>query len=214
MNLTISQILRMDDPAATDSDQPLEKPGSSEHTLEAEWVVSACAGDEGAFRRLVEKYQDRAFETALRIVRSREDAQEATQEAFLRVWRALPGFRSESRFSTWLYRIVTRCALDAVRSRRRRQEREIGVEPEILASHAAPERSGLPVTDLMRLHTVLGKLDARKRAVVTLHYMLQQSIAEIAETLAMPEGTVKTSLHRSRAILRKAWNRETGGGTL
>ena len=79
---------------------------------EARIVARAVSGDADSFRRLVERYRNPAFAIALRIVSSREEAEEAAQDAFLRAWRALPRFRGECRFATWLFRIVTRCALD------------------------------------------------------------------------------------------------------
>lgn len=174
---------------------------------ESAWIRAARGGDTRSFRYLVERYRDRAYETALRIVRRPEDAEEATQDAFVRAWRALPGFREDARFSTWLYRIVTRRALDAAAVAARRSEREASAEPAVLERHAAPERPGLPDTSLRRLDAVLAELGAVPRAVVTLFYLRERTIREIGEILDLPEGTVKTHLHRSRAALRQAWQR-------
>jgi len=173
---------------------------------EAEWVRAARHGSHDAFRRLVDRYGDQAYETALRIVGRREEAEEAAQDAFLRAWRALPGFREEARFSTWLYRIVTRRALDAARGLRTRSEREAPVEPEVIEAHAAPGGPA-PEASLRRLRSLLGGLEPVPRAVVTLFYLRDLPVREIAEILEMPEGTVKTHLHRSRAELRRSWNR-------
>lgn len=177
---------------------------------EAAWVRDARRGDPDAFRRLVERYGDQAYETALRIVGRPEEAEEAAQDAFLRAWRALPGFREEARFSTWLYRIVTRRALDAARGARRRAEREAAVEPEILEAHPAPAGAPGPESAMRRLRPLLERLDPTPRAVVTLFYLRDLSVREVAEILELPEGTVKTHLHRSRAELRRAWTRTAG----
>lgn len=178
---------------------------------EAEWVRLAKRGDDDAFRRLVDRYADRACEIALRVVRSPEEAEEAAQEAFLKAWTALPRFREEARFSTWLYRIVTRCALDRARMMKRRAARETAVEQEHLESFGgAGGDEGEQLTDLMLLERILGRLSAESRAVVTLHYLRDLPVNDVAETLGMPPGTVKTHLHRSRATLRRAWMRLAG----
>jgi len=174
---------------------------------ESAWIRAARGGDARSFRHLVDRYRDRAYETALRIVRNPEEAEEATQDAFVRAWRALPGFREDARFSTWLYRIVTRRALDAATAARRRSARETASEPEVLERHAAEEASPLPRPSLRRLDAVLAELPPTPRAVITLFYLRERSIREIGEMLELPEGTVKTHLHRSRATLRRAWSR-------
>lgn len=174
---------------------------------ESEWIRAARRGDRDAFRRLVDRHRDRAFETALRIVRRREEAEEATQDAFVRAWRALPGFREDARFSTWLYRIVTHRAIDAAEALRRRQTREISAEPELMENRPAPSASTLPEPLLRRLERILGDLEPVPRAVVTLFYLRDCSVNEVAEILDLPEGTVKTHLYRSRRTLRSAWVR-------
>jgi RNA polymerase sigma-70 factor (ECF subfamily) len=175
---------------------------------ETRWVRLARNGDPDAFRRLVELHQDAAYETALRIVRSPEEAEEAAQDAFVRAWRALPGFREEARFSTWLTRIVIRRALDGVRARDRRRTREATTEPRILEERGAPSRTALPLPDRLRLDRVLGRLDPTRRAVVTLFYLREHTIDEVAAALDLPPGTVKSHLHRARRTMRDAWRRE------
>ncbi len=174
---------------------------------ERDWIRLARNGDHHAFRGLVDRYRDLAYEVALRIVRSSEEAEEVAQDAFVRAWRALPGFREEARFSTWLYRIVTRRALDVAGSARRRAERSATeLDPETL-----PDRSVAPVrvTDALRLERVLADLTPTRRAVVTLFYLRDCTVDEVAEILEMPAGTVKTHLHRGRNELRSAWQRRT-----
>ena len=171
-----------------------------------EWVLRAQGGDTAAFRVLVDRYRHQALEVALRIVRSPEAAEEAAQDAFVLAWKALGGFRHEARFSTWLYRIVTRCALDAVRRTRNRDRQETGLDLETLA--AVPDPAPAPEGERrLRLERILGELDPVPRAVVTLFYLRDLSVDEIAGALDLPQGTVKTHLHRSRAALRAAWRR-------
>jgi RNA polymerase sigma-70 factor (ECF subfamily) len=159
------------------------------------------------------RYQDQAFEVALRIVRSPEDAEEVAQDAFIRAWRALEGFREEAKFSTWLYTIVTRCALDRARKLQRKREREADLEPEVAESIALPQGAKRAEGSMRRLERILAGLSPVRRAVVTLFYLREYSVEEVGQILEMPVGTVKTHLHRSRAALRKAWlEQEVGNG--
>src|SRR5262249_20763448 len=89
-----------------------------------EWVERAQRGDEHAFEQLVDYFKDRAYGLALRILRSPADAEEAASDGFVRAWAALPRFRGESSFSTWLYRIVARCSFDRAAVLRSRRGRE------------------------------------------------------------------------------------------
>jgi RNA polymerase sigma-70 factor (ECF subfamily) len=171
---------------------------------EVGWIRRARGGDPEAFGRLVDRYRDRALETALRIVGSREEAEEVAQDSFVRAWRFLGGFRGECRFSTWLYRIVTRQALDAARKLQRIRAHEKESERiEALPRPAAP-----PDSHLRRLERALAELTPVQRAVVTLHYLRDETVEETARILEMPPGTVKSHLHRSRSALRRAWMRQ------
>jgi RNA polymerase sigma-70 factor (ECF subfamily) len=157
----------------------------------------------------VDRHRDHAYGLALRITRSPEDAEEAAQEAFVRAWLALDGFRGEAAFGTWLHRIVARRALDVARARKAREARQTGVEhAEILAardSHATRD-----VLLAQRIERLAQGLSAAQRAVMTLFYREDQPVTEIATMLEMPENTVKTHLRRARAALREAWLREEG----
>jgi len=177
---------------------------------EADWVRSARGGDPRAFRHLVDRYRGPVVELCARIVRSREEGEEAAQDAFVRAWKALPEFRGDAKFSTWLYRIATRRALDAAAAHRRRRDREDAVEPASL--EAAPDitaADGLDEALRRRLRRILGELEPLPRAAVSLFYLGGRSVGEVAEILSLPEGTVKTHLHRSRAVLRRAWTLES-----
>jgi RNA polymerase sigma-70 factor (ECF subfamily) len=171
---------------------------------EAVWIARAAAGDEAAFRALVERHQDLAYGLALRILRSAEDAREVAQESFVRAWLALPRFRGESSFATWLHRIVARRALDRAAVLKRRRARETPVEEaaEIAAPHGASAEEAARARRMEAL--VRERLSDAQRVVVTLFYWEGRSVEQVAETLGMPTGTVKTHLHRARAALREA----------
>jgi RNA polymerase sigma-70 factor (ECF subfamily) len=176
---------------------------------EADWIVRARAGDERAFARLVDRHRDRAYALALRIVRVPAEAEEVAQDAFVRVWRALPGFRGDAAFSTWLYRIVVRRSLDRVAVLRTRGGRESPLESVPEQASGAPGPADLETRRrAARLERLMGRLSEVQRIVVTLFYHQDRSLAEVARTLGLAENTVKTHLQRARAVLRSAWESE------
>ena len=190
------------------SNRGMEEP--AQPRAEADLVERARRRDHDAFRVRVDRHRDHAFGLALQITRSREEAEDAAQEAFVRAWVALPAFRGEASFGTWLHRIVARRALDRALARRVRATREREIE--------AAEEVSVPITgaerDLVlarRLGRLMQCLTPRQRAVVALFYQEDRPVQEIAAVLAMPENTVKTHLRRARAALREAWRREEGG---
>jgi len=176
---------------------------------EREWIERARAGDVRAFRRLVERHGDRAYGLAFRMLGSAQEAEEVAQDAFVRAWRALPAFRGESTFTTWLYRIVVRRALDRSATLKSRRARETSLEE--VKGHdweaLQPEPAGSAELS-RRLERLLETLSDVQRAVVILYYYEDRSVDEVAGALGIPEGTVKTHLHRARALLREGWMNE------
>lgn len=184
-------------------DVPAPPPAASAE--ESGLVERARGGDAETFRELVMRYQDRVFALARRMVGDREEAEEVAQDAFLRAWRALPRFRSDARFSTWIYRITYRRACDSVASIRVRRHRERGLET--VESFAAPAPAAEP-SAVGPMERLVASLPEAQCAAITLFYYQDRSLGEVARTLGMPEGTVKTHLHRARAALRRALQRE------
>jgi len=193
------------DAAAGAPDTPALRPGAD---ADAALVARAQAGDAAAFRALVERHRDQAYAVALRITRSPAEAAEAAQEALVRAWVALPSFRGEAAFGTWLHRVVARRALDRAEALSRRRGREVGVEAALEEAGDAPA----PHDHLLagRLEALLGRLSPAQRAVVTLFYLEERRVEDVAAALGMPGNTVKTHLHRARAALRQAWIEEDG----
>ncbi len=186
---------------------PAGTPDRDDDARERDLVARARARDPEAFRELVERHRHRALGLAMRVVRSAADAEDVAQEAFVRAWFALPDFRGESKFSTWLYAIVMRRALDRAESLKLRRGREADLDAANELADARPaddERTRLA----FKLDRVLGALSDAQRAVVTLFYYESRSVSEVAMALGMPEGTVKTHLSRARAALREAWQRD------
>lgn len=160
-------------------------------------VRAAQNGDVDAFEELVRRYQTSIYRVALRMLGSGADAQDAVQETFVRAWRALPRFRHDSAISTWLYRIVTRRALDRIASRRStgtldEVEVEAGPDPAQAAEHQ--ER-------LRAIRRAIAKLPPDQRAALVLREFEGLSYQEVAQVLGASVPAVKTRIHRARLTI-------------
>jgi RNA polymerase sigma-70 factor (ECF subfamily) len=157
-------------------------------------VKRAQRGERFAFDLLVERYEHRLYTLAARVLGSREDAEDAVQEALVRAWLALPKFRGDARFSTWLHRIVVNAAHD---QRDKRRLRPVGELPE-----AADPRDRFADQELStELQRALDALDEGYRVAVVLYDVLGCSYGEIAEITGVAEGTVKSRIFRGRSEL-------------
>jgi RNA polymerase sigma-70 factor, ECF subfamily len=173
-------------------------------------LIERCrSGDVAAFEPLVEKYRDRVWRLAFNVVRDREDAWDVTQEAFIRAWQALPSFRGQSAFYTWLFRIVVNVASDRARQRAARG-RAFGTErvPEeewertMVDQGAPPDVEAKRAEDRERITRALAALPEHHRTIIMLSDLEGLSYREIAEVLDIPMGTVMSRLHNARKRLR------------
>lgn len=161
-------------------------------------VERARQGDHDAFATLVRGMIGRLDTSARLIVRDHELARDAVQDALIRAWRDLRGLRDPDRFDAWLSRLLVNACLDQVRRRRRRP-----IEVEITALHAPSEPdASSSLADRQLLDGVLQRLDERGRAIVVLHYYLGLPLTDVAVSLAIPVGTVKSRLHRALLEMR------------
>jgi RNA polymerase sigma-70 factor (ECF subfamily) len=161
----------------------------------------------------VRDHQEIAFRVAFLITRSAQDAEDVTQEAFLKAWRAMDRFRPDAPFRPWLLRIVTNEARNRVRSDRRRRQMpgwdvETGPHPELASGPVdpapSPEERVLASDERQRLLAALGRLRDDDRLVISARYLLELSEAEMAEAFGVPRGTVKSRLSRAMSRLRAA----------
>jgi len=176
-------------------------------------LVERCqAGDLTAFEPLVEKYRQRVWRLAHNVLRDREEAWDVAQDAFVRAYQALPSFRGQSAFYTWLFRIVMNLAADRVRQRAARG-RAFGTErvPEedwerIMTDQGvvAPDSSAAQTEDRARIVKALDTLSDDHRTIIMLSDLEGLSYREIAEVLDVPMGTVMSRLHNARKRLRDA----------
>jgi RNA polymerase sigma-70 factor (ECF subfamily) len=179
-------------------------PDQGERSRDEADILERCrAGDTEAFRALVERYRDRAYGLAFRILRSAPDAEEVAQDAFVKAWVGIKEFRGDAAFSTWLHRIVARKAFDRIASLRTRSAREAPLETVDEPSVGA----AAPGVDARRVARLVEMLPDAQRVTIALFYFESHSVAEIGRMLEMPEGTVKTNLARARAALRREWTR-------
>jgi RNA polymerase sigma-70 factor, ECF subfamily len=167
-------------------------------------VIRASEGDIGAFTKLVRDNSSLVYRVALRMLGT-DDAQDASQEVWVRVWRNIKSFRGESAFTTWLYRITVNTCLSIRQKEARREERELGDEvpylPEPSGGDADPEAAALSAERREEIQAALQHVRAEHRAALVLRHMEGLSYAEIAEVLDVPDGTAKGWVSRGRAAM-------------
>ncbi len=176
---------------------------------DSELVRRCQRGDASAFDTLVRRHEQRVVNVAYRMLGEREAAHDAAQEAFLSAWKALPRFRADASFATWLYRIAHNVCLDHARRARRL--------PDPMPSRAADEPSPLDPADpgpgpeaqaetsqlQRRVHEALGRLPVKYRSLLILFDIEGLTYEQITEVLGLPMGTVKSRLNRARHALRE-----------
>lgn len=167
-------------------------------------IERARHGDRDAFGELVRTHQHEVYTLAVRLVRDRDLASDVTQDAFIRAWRAMPQFRGDAKFSTWMHRITVNTAW----THRTRQARVrldpldvLGAEPE--SSAIDPIRAGESASAGAPIEAALRGLSLSVRSVVVLKDIYEWSHAEIAEHLDISVTAAKVRLHRGRKELRK-----------
>jgi RNA polymerase sigma-70 factor, ECF subfamily len=163
-------------------------------------VERARGGDNAAFRELVELEADRCFAIAYRIVRDRERAHDAVQQALLLAWRDLPKLRDANRFEPWLYRLLIRACWQERRHVRTWIER---VEPMNVDPGSGVDFT-VSVDQRDALERAFANLSIEHRTVVVLHHHAGLPLATIADVVGVPVGTVKSRLHNAMRALRAA----------
>jgi RNA polymerase sigma-70 factor, ECF subfamily len=173
-------------------------------------IARAQRGDTLAYASLVRQYEQLAFRAAYLITRDEHEAADAAQDAFLRAYRALKSFKTDQPFRPWLLRIVTNQALNRLKSAQRRTRLTGRLTQEMMANQDAPstERVAEEREQNERLLQAVRRLDANEQTLIALRYFLELSESEVAQTLGVPLGTVKSRLHRTLARLREIITRD------
>jgi RNA polymerase sigma-70 factor (ECF subfamily) len=180
----------------------------AERQLDLELVERARAGDRAAFGELVRRHQRHALRLAYVICGSKEEAEDAVQDAFVNAYRALGTFRPDGELRPWLFRIVANQAKNRVRSSGRRarlSERVASIEPAASAptgAVAAPDESAVAGADAAVVVAAIARLPDREQLAIAYRYFAGFSEAEIVDALGWPAGTVKSRLSRGIGRLR------------
>ena len=175
---------------------------------EQNWIDAARGGDQEAFAQLVQLYEKRVYALTLRMCKNPADAEEAAQEAFLAAWQGLAFFRGESSFSTWLYRLASNACVDLLRREGRRQSaagpslNDEEVQLEVPDTAPSPQEQAERSELRQQIEAGLQALTPDHRQVLLLREMHQLSYDEIAQTLDVDVGTVKSRINRGRKQLR------------
>jgi RNA polymerase sigma-70 factor, ECF subfamily len=178
---------------------PVTRVEPSDDMVPPELVAACRRGDQAAFATLVRSTYRRAYALAFRLVRDSFEAEDVVQEAYLRMFRSMEGFREEAKLETWMHRIVTNVAITRLRSRGRSNELLSDEVPEPVPFELSD--AGVAVRD--QLEGALDRLPAGQRTVVVLKDVYGLSCREIADELEIQEGAVKVRLHRARKRLRE-----------
>jgi RNA polymerase sigma-70 factor (ECF subfamily) len=174
-------------------------------------IQRAQKGDHEAFAALVAEHQRYVYNLALRVLKNEDEALDLAQETFVRAWMALPNFRGQSQFRTWLYRIVTNLCYNRLPNLRRSLN-DLGDDiiaeiPETDPAFDNPAHGSESRELRSYLHKAIDDLDENYRLLISLRYQNELSYEEIASMLNLPLGTVKTGLFRAKEQLRRALER-------
>ncbi len=169
--------------------------------IERDLVVRARDGDLDAFSTLTSGRTSRLFAVARLILRDDERAEDAVQDALIRAWRDLRGLRDPDRFDPWLHRVLVRACYRAAEQHRRHAVVALDVDRPLDAAAGDPEQT---ITVRDQLDRGFRRLSAEQRAVIVLHHYLGLTLADAADTLGIPLGTMQSRLSRATQVMRAA----------
>jgi len=165
-------------------------------------------GNEKAFRALIERHHGAAYAVIRGVLGDSDEVEDVLQQVYIKIHRGLPSFRGDARFSTWVYQIARNEALNAVKKRRLDTT---PIEDVVLAAPedaASPERAYGQQQLSAHMEAAMSRLEEGQRIALELRYMGERSYEEIADTMQIPLGTVKTYIHRGKAQLKEILERE------
>jgi RNA polymerase sigma-70 factor (ECF subfamily) len=179
-------------------------------------IAECLQGQSAAFGVLVRRYQERLHHSVYRLLENAEDAQDVVQEAFLSAYQSLDGFKGDSLFFTWLYRIAFNTAISFKRKRRVMVRMETGREGEQVMEPLDPSEHNRPGHAIeqaeqgRRIQEALHRLSPEHRAVLVMKDMEGMKYEAMADILQVPIGTVRSRLHRARLELRELLEKSEG----
>lgn len=173
---------------------------------EKEIVEQVLAGNQEAYRKLIEIYQDYVYTICFRIVKNHEDAEELAQDAFIKAYQNLNKFRKESKFSTWLYRIAYNAALSKLR-----KKKVEGYSISEIEEYRLPVDKWIPAfqgivnkEQALYLTKAIEELSHEEQALITLYYLQENSIEEVSKSTGIKQNNVKVKIHRARKKLYRS----------
>ena len=167
------------------------------------YIAKIKEGDPGAYANLVEKHKKMAFNVALQLMGNREDAEEIAQDAFLKAYQALDSYKGESKFSTWIYRIIYNTAI----SRLRKKKLEVSSIDEDYSASVNIKSTQSAIQNLRSkerkkyLNLALQQMSGDERTLITLFYLEENSVEEVCSITGLSASNVKVKLHRARKKL-------------
>lgn len=176
-----------------------------------EVIELALGGDQRAYTELTQRHRNAVFSIVFKIVRDREEANDLVQETFMKAFSSLASYRSEYKFSTWLYKIAANCSIDHLRKKRikalsldRKLETSDGsVEIDVADYSFHPERDLIRKQQRVSIEDAIDALPPKYREVIVYRHKDDKSYEEIADLLNIPVGTVKARIFRARELLKK-----------
>ncbi|MBE0317771.1 MULTISPECIES: RNA polymerase sigma factor SigW [Bacillaceae] len=174
-------------------------------------IKQVIKGDQNAFGDIIDIYKDKVFQICYRMLGNRHEAEDISQEAFLRAYVNINRFNMDLKFSTWLYRIATNLCIDRIRKKKPDYYLDaevpgtdgLNMYSQISSDSRLPEEDVESLELQASIQREISKLPEKYRSVIVLKYIEELSLNEISEILELPLGTVKTRIHRGREALRK-----------
>jgi RNA polymerase sigma-70 factor, ECF subfamily len=167
------------------------------------WIQRTLAGDQKAFAGLVDRHKNMVFSIALKVLRNREEAEEIAQDCFVKAYQSLKTYKGDSKFSTWLYRIVYNAAI----SQTRKRKQEFVEMNEHISDHMTEDEIVANLDTVSSdqqaelLKKAIDRLPAEESAIITLFYNREMSVDDISRVTGLSEANVKVKLHRIRKKL-------------
>jgi len=181
--------------------------GETDHDLHEK----AKSGDGKAFGRIVERHTGVVYAAVRSVLGGRSDIDDAVQEAFIRIYQGLPSFSGRSSLSTWIWSVARNNAIN-IRAKERDDVISLDKTAEIASNRLGPETEFARRTAAEDIDWLLSRLDVNYRQVIELRYLAGKKYKEIAEMLDLPEGTVKTLIHRARIKMKRMMEERDSAG--
>lgn len=174
-----------------------------EKDMEKTLIAKAAKGDTRAFERLIIPYEKKVYRIAWHVFRHDEDASDAAQEVFVKLYRNLGKFRFDSAFSTWLYRLAMNTCIDEYRKRKRHMEHTVKLDYPLSADGETPEETVIRKERIQAVRLAISQLGDDHKRIIILRDIQGLSYDEVAEILGISLGTVKSRLSRARQALKE-----------